>query len=125
MRRWTGWTAFAAWSAASALLVFSIVAGFGIGLFVFPVAVIAIFVVAFRSSGWPEVVGVIAGAGAVLLFIAFLNRDYDPCPESGFLDVPPGETSAECGGLDPMPWLISGAVLVAVAFVAHAIFRRW
>jgi hypothetical protein len=125
MRRWTGWTAFVAWSAVGALLVFSFLSGFSIGLFILPFALIAILLVATHASGWPEAIGVIAGAGAVSLLIAFLNRDYSPCPESGVLTVPAGETSAECGGFDPMPWLVGGIILIGFSITAHAFVRWW
>jgi hypothetical protein len=123
MQRWTGWKAFVAWSLAGGLLVFALLTGFSIGLFVLPFALVAVFLVAMSASWWPEVIGVVAGAGAVSLVIAFLSRDYKPCPESGVLTLSPGETSVECGGSDPMPWLIGGIALVSASIVAHALVR--
>jgi hypothetical protein len=125
MRRWNGWKAFVAWSLAGGLLVFSVLAGLSIGLFVLPFAVAAVFLVAYHASGWPEAIGVVAGAGAVCLLIAFLSRDHQPCPESGVL---PGFNSegafvSECGGFDPMPWLIAGIALVGVSVFAHVLVR--
>ena len=121
--RWRGWKAFVAWSLAGGLVVFSVITGLSIGVFVLPFAVAAVLVTATRASGWPEAIGVVAGAGVVSLVIAFRSRDYKPCPESGVLTVPPGETSIECGGFDPMPWLIGGIALVSVSVAAHVFVR--
>ena len=123
MRRWKGWKAFVAWSLAGGLLVFSALAGFSIGLLVLPFAVAAVLVTAKLASGWPEATGVVAGAGVVSLLIALLSRDYKPCPENGALSLPRGETSIECGGFDPMPWLIGGIALVSISVVAHVVVR--
>ena len=123
MQRWTGWKAFVGWSLAGGLVAFAWITGFSIGVFVLPFAVAAVLVTAMRASGWPEAIGVVAGAGVVSLVIAFLSRGHKPCPESGVLTVPPGETSVECGGSDPIPWLIGGIALVSVSVVAHALVR--
>lgn len=124
MRRWTDWLAFVAWSVAGGLVVFSFLTGLSIGVFVLPFAVAAVFFAASRSSGWPEALGVFAGAGVLFLVIALLS-DYTPCPESGVL---PGVNSEgdyvfECGGFDPMPWLIGGIALVSVSVFAYVVVR--
>ena len=124
MTRRAGWTAFAAWALAGALLVFSVLSGFSIGLFILPLALIAIAAVAWRAAAWPESVGAVAGAGTVCLLIAFLSRDYDPCPQGRVRVLRPGETSVECGGMDPVPWLVIGIVLVAIPVASHAAMRR-
>lgn len=123
MRRWRGWKAFVAWSLAGGLLVFSVLTGFSIGLLVLPFALAAVLVTAKRASAWPEAIGVVAGAGVVSLVVAFLSRDYEPCPESGVRTLSPGEMSIECGGFDPMPWLIGGIALVGVSLAAHVFVR--
>jgi hypothetical protein len=123
--RWRRWRGFVAWALAGGLLFFSSLTGFSIGLFVLPFALLGVLLVARYSSRWPEAIGVAAGIGAVCLLVALGNRDYDPCPASDVLTVPPGETSAECGGLDPTPWLVGGIVLLSVSVAAHAFVRRW
>jgi hypothetical protein len=121
--RGEGWRWFAAWVLAGGLVVLAILSGFSFGFFVLPFAALALWLVIRSGSGWPEVLGVVSGAGVVCLLIALLNNDYQPCP-----DVPvvlgPGETEYSCGGLDPLPWLIAGLALVVAGTVAYAIARR-
>jgi hypothetical protein len=121
--RWTGWRAFAAWGVSGALLGLSFLGAASIGLFVFPFTLLAAFVTLRRASRWPEAVGVVGGAGAVFLLLAFLNRNYTPCSESSTLTIGPGETSATCGGFDPLPWLIVGLALVGASLVGYALAR--
>ena len=120
---WTGWKAFAAWGVSGALLGLSFLGAASIGLFIFPFALIAVFVTARRASGWPEAVAVLGGAGAVFLVLAFLNWNYTPCSQSGALTIRPGETSAECGGFDPLPWLILGLALVTASLLGYVVAR--
>jgi len=123
MWRWKGWPGFALWAVAGGLLFLSLLTGLSIGLFILPLAVVAIVVAALRARGWREAVGGVAGIGAVCLVIAFQSRDYNPCPESGVLTVPPGDTSIECGGVDATPWLIVGIALVSVSVLAYVFIR--
>jgi peptidoglycan/LPS O-acetylase OafA/YrhL len=58
-----------------------------------------------RRSRWPEQLGVLAGAGALCVLIAALNR-------------------YEQGGLDPAPWLGAGALLLAGGIGSYAAARR-
>jgi hypothetical protein len=124
MPRSAGWKAFVAWALAGALVVFAFLSGFSIGLFVLPLAGVVLWIVARRTSAWPEVFGVGAGAGALCLLVAFLNRDYTPCPE-GPITLAPGQTSFECGGADPVPWLVAGVALVAGSVLAYFLLRRF
>jgi hypothetical protein len=90
---------FAAWAVAGALLTFSFLTGFSIGLLLLPVAAAATVLVASRAPHWREVTGFIAGLGAVLLLVAALNRGDD--------------------GVDATPWLVAGCLLAAVAVGAY------
>jgi hypothetical protein len=122
MRR-QGWLVFAAWVLAGALAVFSLLGAASIGLFIAPLAVVAIWL-AFRfGRAGPEMLGLVTGAGTVCLLIAFLNRGTTPCTEQG-RTLRPGETEVGCGGLEPTPWLVVGLVLVAAGIVAYALARR-
>jgi hypothetical protein len=122
MRR-EGWLLFAGWVLAGALVVFSLLSAASIGLFVAPFAAAGIWLTSRLGRVWPEVLGMVSGAGAVCLLIALLNRDTRPCTEEG-LRLSPGETEASCGGFSPTPWLVVGLVLVAAGVVAYAFMRR-
>lgn len=117
-----GWPWFAAWIAAGTLLAFSGLGGFSIGLFVLLFAVVVALLVGRRAAAWPDGLGLAAGAGVVLLLVAALNHDYEPCPD-GPLRLRPGETSYSCGGLDPTPWLLGGLALVGAAVAVYALAR--
>lgn len=117
-----GWRWFAAWCAAGALFTFSFLTGLSIGLLVLPFAAAAVLFVAWRAPHVLETLGSVAGVGVTLLLVAFLSRDYRPCPEGGLSlppDAPPG-TSVECGGFDPAPWLLAGLMSLALPLLAYA-----
>ena len=122
MRR-EGWLVFAAWVLAGALATFSLLGAASIGLFIAPLAAIAIWLALRLGRAGPEMLGMVSGAGAVCLLIAFLNRGTTPCAEHGRL-VSSGETEVSCGGLAPTPWLVAGLVLVAAGVVGYALARR-
>lgn len=119
-----GWRWFAAWFCAGGLLFFAFLSGFSIGLFLLPLAVVGCILVARATGLGPPILGVVSGTGFVCLGIALANRSYDPCPPSGQVTIQPGETSTTCGGLDPLPWLSAGVVLLAAGVVAHALADR-
>ena len=124
MRR-DGWFVFAAWVLAGALVVFSLLGAASIGLFIAPLAAVAIWLTLRFGRAGPEMLGMLSGAGAVCLLIAFLNRGTTlPCPEQGHAVVSPGETEVSCGGHAPTPWLVAGLVLVAAGIVAYVLARR-
>lgn len=112
------WQTFGAWVVAGGLLTFAILDIPGYGLFVLPVAVLAIWLVS-RRARWPEVLGLVAGVGALAILVAFLNRDYRACP-SGPVRLSNGETFS-CGGLPPLPWLVVGAALVVIGVLAYVL----
>lgn len=122
MRR-DGWLVFGAWVLAGALAVFSLLGAASIGLFIAPLAAVAIWLVLRFGRAGPEMLGMVSGAGVVALLIALLNRGTRPCSEEG-LRLRPGETEATCGGLDAVLWLVAGLVLVAAGVVAYALARR-
>ena len=80
MRR-QGWLMFAAWVLAGALAVFSLLGAASIGLFIAPLAAVAIWLAIRFGRAGPEMLGMVSGAGAVCLVIAFLNRGMTPCTE--------------------------------------------
>ena len=116
----TGWWRFTAWVLAGALAFFAFLTGFSIGLFVLPFAVAAVWLVARGGRLWPEILGLVGGIGAIGIVIAALNREGSGCrttEEGGF-------TTVTCGGLDPLPWLVAGLLLPAVASLLYGLARR-
>lgn len=126
MAKRRGWIAFLEWSISAAILVFAVLSAPSFGLFILPFALIACWWVTHHAWVWPEGLGSFGGAGSVLLFVAFINRNSVPCPPSGSnFRVAPGET-VSCGGRDPTSWLMIGAALVCVAVIGYSLspFRR-
>ncbi len=124
--RHEGWRWFAAWAAAGAAITFSFLAGFTVGLLILPAAAGLLLWVAYSAPGVKEATGFVAGVGTTLMLVAFLSRDYAPCPENGVLSLPAGSppgASVSCGGVDPMPWLISGGALTVLPLLGYAALR--
>ena len=97
------WRWFAAWSVAGASVTFSFLTGLSIGLFVLPLAAVLLLWVAWNAPRLPDALGFVAGIGAVLVLVAFLNR-------AGT-------------GVDPMPWFLAGLSLAGLALVAYSVAR--
>ena len=92
-----GWRWFAAWAAAGALVVFSLLASPSIGLFIVPFALVACWLVARRSRDSRSTLGILSGSGLVCLGIAALD------------------------GFDSLPWLVVGIALTLAGAVAFAV----
>ncbi len=105
MNRASGWDWFGAWAFVGALCAFAFVSMASIGLFVAPVALLALFFVGRKGVRGPELFGLVAGVGAIVIVIGALNTGGD-------------------GWLDPRPWFIAGAALVAANVVAYSSARR-
>ena len=76
-----------------------------------------------RRWFWPLIaVGTVGAAlGAAFLGFAFANRDYvQPTETAGWTNYVPLAVSDS----DPLPWLIAGLVLVAVALVPFLVAAR-
>ena len=101
--RLTGIVGFAVWIGAGALFFFSYLTGFSIGLLILPAAAGAVIFAAVWAPGPREAFGFFAGVGAICLLIAYINRH-------------PGD-------LDPRPWSIVGAALIAAALLVFALWR--
>lgn len=126
--RWRaeGWAGFAAWGLVGALFSLSVLGAASIGLFVLPVAVLALMVVVWLVRVWPEIAGMLEGAAALSLFVALSNLGSTPCPSSGsgvHVGGGAGGTSFSCGGLDPMPWLLVGLALAGAGLGIYVLSR--
>lgn len=120
-----GWWDLAEWALAFGLLAFSVIAGFSIGFLVLPFAVVALGLTSRRSRPWPEApTGMLVGIGAVLLMIAFIQRDYVPCPPQGEPMVLRRGESSSCGGFNPVPWIVAGVASTAVGVAGYLAWQR-
>ena len=107
-----GWLAFVAWMAV----------GFGIvfGFFLFSALVLAaavlVGVLAALQPGLRRgALGLLAGAGAIFLWVAWLNRR-----GPGTIVTHTATSVSSTDAWDPRPWLASGIVLVVGSVAAHA-----
>ncbi|CAN5821797.1 hypothetical protein BH20ACT7_BH20ACT7_04380 [soil metagenome] len=120
-----GWPWFAGWTGAGALLSFSVVTGFTIGMFLVPLVLAALWTVARRARLWPEGLGLIAGVAATCLVVVLLNLDYQPCPPSGSATLAPGtQATGSCGGFDPVGWAVASVALASASAFAYVSAHR-
>ncbi len=111
-RRSDGWGWFFVWALLGSAAALGTVS---LGpLLLLPTALVAVFVWR-RPQAHRSAFGLLTGAGTLLLYVAWVQRDG------------PGTTcwhTATASGCDqhlnPLPWLVLGIVLVAAGFVAHA-----
>ena len=115
---------FGAWLLVGAALTLSFLTGFSIGLLLLPFALVLLVLVTRLSPHLPEASGFVSGIGLTLIVIAYLNRDNEPCPASGTLELAPGQHSVSCGGFDPHPWLYAGLALSATGLLLYSVSRR-
>ena len=119
-----GLKALGAWTLGFALLALAAAGAMTIGILILPLAVAALTFAARRNRKWPEApAGGLTGVGSMCLFIAFLHRDYSPCPSVGRLLVRQG-AFGHCGGLDPIPWMQIGIALTVSGLLAYLILGR-
>jgi hypothetical protein len=93
----------------------SLVGAMTIGLFILPLPAVLTLVLLTRRTAIVGVPGAVSGASMPFLYVAYMNR-------SG-----PGEScwgTATAGGCDqllnPLPWLVTGVVLLVAGFVICA-----
>jgi hypothetical protein len=113
----TGWIWFAGWAVVGAAYAFGLLGALSIGMFVLPCALLATWYLARRRQSMAGVAGVLAGVGAPLLVLAFLNRGG---PGMVCHDATCWQQSS------PWPWLIAGVLflLLGVAGQVLAAHRR-
>jgi hypothetical protein len=117
-----GWSAVSEWSLSFALVALGVLSLPSIGVFVLPVALALLAVVALRNRPWPEAgAGGLLGIGAAFLFVAYRSLDYVPCA-SAPIELGPGQTYT-CGGWDPLPWLLLGAMLASAGLLGYLGWR--
>ena len=113
------WAWFGAWLLTGAAWALSLVAILSIGLFVIPLAIVATVLLARRTSWRLGFSGLIAGPGAPLIYVAYLNR---AGPGNVCTAVARGTSCMQ--EFDPLPWLIVGLALATAGVVAFLIRTR-
>ncbi len=104
-RRWEG---FVYWAVAGFLGAGALVSIASIGLLLLPLAVLAVFLAARRLVTGLETIGLVAGFGLAAMGIGLLNLGNHPCPSRPFVFAPGQVGAMECGGPNPIPWLLGG-----------------
>src|SRR5438046_226458 len=119
-----GWAGFLAWAVAGVVAGLAIAAAPSFGLFLLPVAIGLVVLLAKRVRAWPEALGALEGAAAVVLVIGFLNLGSTPCEgSSGEVTLAPGQHDVGCGGLAPGPFLVVGCLLAITGVAAYWALR--
>lgn len=114
-----GWPGFLAFLLAGGLLSFGIVGAASVGLFVLPLGVVLFGLLVGYAPDPRDRWGVLAGVGAVVVFVGVLHRNYQPC-EAGWVLVPQGEEGlSSCGGLDGRLWLVVGLLFIVTSLILY------
>lgn len=111
---------FALWAAAGAALCLAVLSALTIGVFVLPVAAAALVaLLAWQRSRNRSALGLLAGAGTLLFYVAYLNRGGPGtvCTTSA--------GSTQCmDEFSSWPWLSAGLLLVAAGICVFALLQR-
>ena len=106
-----GW--FIAWAVVGCGLALGVIS-FAIGPFALVAAGLLAALLLSRPAARGSAYGLLIGIGALLLYVAYLNR------------AGPGTTCWQHGSttgcdehLNPLPWLVLGVAFVAGGFIAH------
>jgi hypothetical protein len=114
-----GWAWFCAWALIGSAVVLGLISFVVVlVLAVIPLAGLAVWL-ALRPSSQRSAFGLLAGAGGLFLFVAWVQRDGPgtTCWHTA--------TSSGCEEhLNPLPWLAIGLVLVAAGVVSQALLFR-
>jgi hypothetical protein len=116
-RHLVGCAWFWAWAVLGGGLAFSLISFVGV-LTIVPVAIV-IVLMALRRAVRRSASGLLSGAGLLFLFIAWLHREgpgascWQTATASGCTHHP-----------DPLPWLVTGLVLLLGGVFAHSALNR-
>jgi hypothetical protein len=109
------WQGFVYWAVAGFLAAGALLSLMSIGLLLLPLAALALFLTVRRFPIGVDAIGLIAGFGLVAMGIGLLNLGNHPCPSRPFLFAPGQVGAMECGGAQPIPWLLGGLACLVLA----------
>jgi hypothetical protein len=114
------WRWFVLWAFVGGAAAFGAISFLVVGLVGLAVAVLVAVLMASRPGVRGSAFGLLSGAGLLLLYVAYVQRQG------------PGTTcwhTATSNGcethLDPVPWLVVGLVFVITGLLLHASRTRW
>lgn len=110
------WASFAGWAVVGFLAAAGLLSVASVGVYILPVALVALVIVARAFSFGRGSFGVVAGVGAALLIVA-VRSNMDGGAACTASTLGPGQlTSLTCGrGLSATPWAIAGAVALLIS----------
>jgi hypothetical protein len=112
-RSW-GW--FVLWTAVGALAT---LASLSLQILVAPLVVVVVLVLIVRGTVSRDACGLLAGAGLVSLFVAYVQRQ-----GPGVVTWHTATASEADQYMDPRPWLIAGVIMVTAGILAFTWRRR-
>jgi hypothetical protein len=124
------WTRFLFWTATGTVVGFAVLDITSIGLYLLPISLIFIVALsqAFRLFVFPDVLGVIEGIAANLLWGAFISHGIPPCqpgvPLQAEMPLRLGEmVTASCTNIKSQLWLVSGMAVATSGLLAYLLAR--
>jgi Na+/H+-translocating membrane pyrophosphatase len=113
------WKWFAAWTLAGACVAFGAIV---FGVLIVPIGLVLVVVLP-RWHTRAAAVGFLAGVGGVITGIGGAHLDYHACNsahERAHLAPDTAQSIGySCGGVNGLPWMIVGIVLIAVALLFY------
>jgi len=110
------WAWFVLWTALGAAAT---LASLSLQILAAPLVVVVVLVLVARGAVSRAAFGLLAGAGLVALYVAYVQRK-----GPGVVTWHTATASGAEEYMDPRPWLIAGGILVAAGILAF-IWRRW
>jgi hypothetical protein len=115
------------WVLGGATSAFAILAAMSIGVLVLPIAIAIIVFAALRRPRWPEILGLLPGAAAPVVLIAFLHRRR--CASAGVHVQFANDAMVIRGhscltSFDHQTWMLTGIVIALTGIAAYTFLRR-
>jgi hypothetical protein len=122
------WISYGLWVSAGASTVFSILGAMSIGVLILPLAVALIVLAAWKPPRWPEILGLLPGTAAPVLFVGVVRYGRRCTPTWGTPQFSDGVMTIRGGScfssFDYQSWLLAGAAMIAIGAAAYALARR-